>query len=1046
MNLDPAIPHMPRLPLVGNALTLDSHAPVQHLVRLARRYGPLFAIDIMGAPLLIASGASLMDDLSDETRFDKAVRGPLARVRAVAGHGLFTSRTNDPRWARAHNILLSPFGGKAMQTYHPKMVDLAEQLCLKWARLNPDEDIDVVHDMTALTLDTIGLCGFDYRFNSFYRRDDHPFVEAMVRSLESVMMMRGVPLERFWLRSRMTALETDVAFMNAIVDDIVRDRRVRGVSDENDLLNAMLTGVDRTSGERLDDVNIRDQINTFLIAGHETTSGLLSFALYALLKNPRHLATAVAEVDRVLGPDRSIAPTFAQIAQLSYIAQVMKETLRLWPTAPGFLLYPFKDERLDGRFPIPGNITISVLSPALHRDPAIWGDTPETFNPDNFTPAAERARPKNVYKPFGNGQRACIGRGFALHEAGLALSMILHRFELEDHADYTLKIKETLTIKPEGFRMRARLRPSAPHGARSHFVPPVVAAVRPHVAAHGSPFTVAYGSNLGACEDLARRFADLAERSGYTVDLQTLDAFVRQPAQDGPLAIFCGSYNGAPPDNAAQGLAYLEHDAPPDAFAGRPYLVFGCGNRDWTATYQSVPRRIDAALVRLGGRAVAPRGEGDAREDLDAHFSEFLATLPAACAAHGLPALETATVAGPLYHMEPVAPPSLPADVAQACAIRENRELINAGPRSTRHIVLALPKGVTYAVGDHLAVAPRNPPERVAAVAAHFGFGPGATIKLIARDGRRAPLPTDTPITVERLLTDYVELAQPATQRHLHAMAAASACPATAARLAALAAPEMFRTEIQDKRRAVFDLLVDHPACALPFETFLEMAPTLQPRYYSIASAPDGTGACSLTVAVVEGPARSGRGVFRGLCSTYLQSLAPGARVFADVRANPAFHPPQDARQPLIMIGPGTGLAPFRGFLQARRAAVAAGQTLGPALLFFGCRRPDEDYLYRDELEADSAAGLMELHVAFSREGPEKVYVQDFLRAQSARIAALLDAGATVFVCGDGGAMEPAVRQALIDIQSAASGAPAQDWMDAMIAQGRYRLDVWRSV
>src|ERR1700730_14203861 len=169
------IPHPPKKPVVGNMLSLDATAPVQHLVRLTKELGPIFWLDMMGAPLVIVSGHDLVEELSDEKRFDKAVRGSLRRVRAVGGDGLFIAATSEPNWSKAHNILLQPFGNRAMQSYHPSMVDIAEQLVKKWERLNGDEEIDVVHDMTALTLDTIGLCGFDYRFNSFYRRDYHPF-------------------------------------------------------------------------------------------------------------------------------------------------------------------------------------------------------------------------------------------------------------------------------------------------------------------------------------------------------------------------------------------------------------------------------------------------------------------------------------------------------------------------------------------------------------------------------------------------------------------------------------------------------------------------------------------------------------------------------------------------------------------------------------------------------------------------------------------------------------------------------------------------------
>src|SRR3981189_3186742 len=242
-------PEPPTKPVVGNMLSLDSTAPVQHLVRLTKELGPIFWLDMMGAPLVIVSGHDLAEELSDEKRFDKAVRGSLRRVGAVGGDGLFTADTSEPNWSKAHNILLQPFGNRAMQSYHPSMVDIADQLVKKWERLNGDEEIDVVHDMTALTLDTIGLCGFDYRFNSFYRRDYHPFVESLVRSLETIMMIRGLPMENLWMQKRRRDLAGDAAFINKMVDEIVPDRRknAEGAEDKKDMLGAMMTGGGRAT-------------------------------------------------------------------------------------------------------------------------------------------------------------------------------------------------------------------------------------------------------------------------------------------------------------------------------------------------------------------------------------------------------------------------------------------------------------------------------------------------------------------------------------------------------------------------------------------------------------------------------------------------------------------------------------------------------------------------------------------------------------------------------------------------------------------------------
>jgi cytochrome P450/NADPH-cytochrome P450 reductase len=226
------------------------------------------------------------------------------------------------------------------------------------------------------------------------------------------------------------------------------------------------------------------------------------------------------------------------------------------------------------------------------------------------------------------------------------------------------------------------------------------------------------------------------------------------------------------------------------------------------------------------------------------------------------------------------------------------------------------------------------------------------------------------------------------------------------------------------------------------------MLSLLAPRYYSISSSPSvDPSRCSVTVGVVGGPASSGRGVYRGICSNYLAGRRPNETVHATVRETKAgFRLPDDPRVPIIMIGPGTGLAPFRGFLQERAALRARGKTLGPAMLFFGCRHPDQDYLYADELKAFAASGIAELHTAFSRtEGP-KTYVQNLVAAEKDRIWSLIEQGAIIYVCGDGGKMEPDVKAALVAIYRERSGADADTslrWIDDLGTKNRYVLDVW---
>ena len=221
--------------------------------------------------------------------------------------------------------------------------------------------------------------------------------------------------------------------MNKMVDEIVAERRKNAEAAEGkkDMLGAMMTGVDRSTGEQLDDVNIRYQINTFLIAGHETTSGLLSYTLYALVKHPDVLEKAYEEVDRVLGADIDAKPTYQQVTQLTYIKQILKEALRLWPPAPALhLAAEGRDDRRQVRAE-EGHLHHHPVT-ALHRDPRS-GAPIRTRSTRRIFSARRRPSAPNAWKPFGNGQRACIGRGFAMHEAALALGMILQRFKLIDH-------------------------------------------------------------------------------------------------------------------------------------------------------------------------------------------------------------------------------------------------------------------------------------------------------------------------------------------------------------------------------------------------------------------------------------------------------------------------------------------------------------------------------------------------------------------------------------------------------------------------------------
>lgn len=436
-------------------------------MRLLRDLGPIAVRKVFGTEIVTVGGADLVAELSDDTRFAKHVALPLRALRRIVGDALFTAENDEPNWQLAHDILAPAFTREAMRGYHPIMLEVARELLARWdAAAEHAQRVDVTADMTRLTMETIGRAGFGYRFASFERDRPHPFVTAMTRTLRYATFSaipRLAPVRRVVAGSARQH-RADVATMERIVDEVVQARRSGAAPDAADLLGLMLRTAHPETGRRLDPVNIRQQVITFMIAGHETTSGALSFVLYYLTRDPQALARAQAEVDALWGKADDPEPAFSDIPKLRYVRAALDEALRLWPTAPGYLRAARSDTVLGGRYRMNQGDWVGVLLPLLHRDPLVWPD-PDRFDPDRFAPGQAKKRPAHAYKPFGTGQRACIGRQFALHEAVLALGLILHRYHLIRLDDYRLQIAESLTLKPRGFELRPRRRHSAVMGA-----------------------------------------------------------------------------------------------------------------------------------------------------------------------------------------------------------------------------------------------------------------------------------------------------------------------------------------------------------------------------------------------------------------------------------------------------------------------------------------------------------------------------------------------------------------------------------------------------
>ena len=471
-------------------------------------------------------------------------------------------------------------------------------------------------------------------------------------------------------------------------------------------------------------------------------------------------------------------------------------------------------------------------------------------------------------------------------------------------------------------------------------------------------------------------------------------------------------------------------------------------------------------MEKHGAKRIYQRGEGDASDDFDGQFQAWYQHLWNALAQALTIDLGTSTpqALGPALEVEVIsgaAPlnPFVASFGAQAMKIVANQELnvkdgLYPSERSTRHIEMALPEGVTYSAGDHLGIIGRNNEQQVQRVLKRFGFERDTKIRLHRNDTRKTNLPIDEPILVFDLLSDYVELQDVATRTQIKVLAEHTQCPPDRKKLLALSGDDeasiaRYREEVLEKRKSLIDLLEEFLACEVTFNVYLELLSPIRPRYYSISSSPlQEQGCCSITVGVVEASAKSGRGTFEGLCSTYLAQRQISDVIYGFVRdTKSSFRLPENVATSLILVGPGTGVAPYRGFLQERGVQKAQGTQIGKSLLFFGCRHPQQDFLYQQELEAFVEQDITDLSVAFSRENPQqKVYVQDKIWEQKEKVWQLLEDGASVYVCGDASKMAPDVRRAFASIyqeKTEASLQEAEQWLNTLTNEKRYLVDVW---
>jgi sulfite reductase (NADPH) flavoprotein alpha-component len=360
-----------------------------------------------------------------------------------------------------------------------------------------------------------------------------------------------------------------------------------------------------------------------------------------------------------------------------------------------------------------------------------------------------------------------------------------------------------------------------------------------------------------------------------------------------------------------------------------------------------------------------------------------------------------------------------------------NRLLTQEGSdKETRHFEISIcGSGLKYEVGDSLGVVPSNPPELVELIQRELGFS-GA---------EEVPTADGQPVAMREALLQHFVITEPSKQL-LHAVLekdGSGKFPALLADPEAAADVSAFLWG-----RDVLDVLQEFPAVKFTPEEFVKTLRKLQPRLYSIASSQKEVGeSVHLTVAVVRYGVKHSPRARNGVCSTFLAERAEGIPVF--VHSAKHFRMPEDPEAPLIMVGPGTGVAPFRAFLQDRKATGAAG----PAWLFFGDQHAATDFLYENEWVAAREAGhVARLTTAFSRDQAEKIYVQHRMLEHGAELFDWLQRGAYFYVCGDAARMAKDVDAALHRIAEQHGGMSAEQakkYVDSMKNVKRYRKDVY---
>lgn len=361
-------------------------------------------------------------------------------LRLSVGNGLLTSQ--DDAYLRQRRLVQPLFTRRRVNGYAQQVAEEAAALAARWREV-PGGSVELVGEMHRFALHLVGRILFGTDVDKAYE-----VIERTLPPLQEYSLKRGFsPLKapRTWPTPANRRAGRLQAELRVLCDGIIDSRRDR---DDRDDLVTLLVHAENAEDGSLDADELREQVLIFLLAGHETTATALAFALHLLARHPEEQRRVREEVDRVLGGPGGRAPTAEDMEALPYLTMVLKEAMRLYPSAPVIGRRSVAEAEVDG-VRIPAGADLLVSPWVTQRHPAYWPD-PERFDPTRFTPEAEAGRPRYAWFPFGGGPRACIGQHLSMLESVLGLAVLLREFAFEDAAAGEVPVGAGITLMAKG--------------------------------------------------------------------------------------------------------------------------------------------------------------------------------------------------------------------------------------------------------------------------------------------------------------------------------------------------------------------------------------------------------------------------------------------------------------------------------------------------------------------------------------------------------------------------------------------------------------------